>query len=384
MKIVYLASGNVSVYDSQVLSLLDFLVEQNHEVFLVQGYKDEKERYALQKKQDNHLHIPVIWYQNVPTYPFYEIIKIRRIYEALTSIPNFEDAIIHVRGSYVGFVMKKILQKYHLRNSLLVDIRGAFNSEYEYKISNQKGLRKLLLKIQKSYINKCWDYLFSPDNLKIGITSVSPLINDYLQKKYPSNNHKMYFHPNISGRQFVFDEQSRKDIRNKYQIGENDILAICATGGNSIWQKDYQVIQKLIASGAKVINLSKVESGIDGCVTTTVPFSDMPKMLSAADVAVLWRDDDFLNNAASPSKFSEFAAMGLYVIHNKSVKVASDYIGSSGAGQLVDCVDNINLPCTLDLRKNREKWCQNGLLFFGIDNLGASYLNVYRELRDLN
>lgn len=381
MKIIYISGGLVSVYDSQVLALLDYLSEQGNDVYLVQGYKNQEEKQILQSKHAGHNGINVVWYRSAPVYPFYDNKKIRGLYSMITSIPNYKDAVIHVRSEIEGTYVKKLAIRYKLDMPILIDLRGMVCEEFKYKLLFAKGFRKLTYKFQQWYMQNNTDFLFSPDNLRIGYTAVSPQINEYVRTNYPANNHPLFFHPNIAGKQFVFSKELRKQIREKYGIKESELLAICSTAGNSVWQKDFMVIQRLLDLGVKVINLSKKDPGIAGCITTTVPFSEMPAFLSAGDIAVLWRDNTFMNNSASPSKFSEFAAMGLYVIHNSSVGVATKYIEDSGAGMLVNEIEEIRLPddyCEIFL--NREKWVKEGLSRFGVDFLGDSYIHSYKSL----
>lgn len=382
MKIIYIANGDVSVYDSQVLSLLDFYVEQKHEVHLIQGYASSQEKEKLLNKiAAHHLEDYVVWFESAPVYPWFEKRKRERIYQALLSIPGYDKAVIHVRGSVESTLVKKIIKRNKLNIPFLADIRGLFESEFDYKIKRQKGLRKVMTMYQKKYIGKCWNYLFAADNLRWGVSSVSPLITDFINKVYGGNGHCFYFNPNIAGKSFVYDYNSRKEIREKYGLKEDDLVAVCSTGGNSLWQKDYLTIDKLLSMGVKVINLSKMDYGKTGCITTSVPFKEMYKILSAADVAVLWRDDTLMNNAASPSKFSEFAVMGLYVLHNDSVAVASSYIKKSGAGLIIKDLDELQqLPTLNSLTTNRKQWITEGREFFGVECVGKSYLGIYENL----
>ena len=382
MKIIYIANGDVSVYDSQVLSLLDYYVDQKHEVHLIQGYVNSLEKEKLLNKiAAHHLEDHVIWFKSAPVYPWFEKRKRESIYQALLSIPGYDKAVIHVRGSMGSMLVKKILIQNKLSVPFLSDIRGLFDGEFDYKIKRQKGLRKFMTIFQKYYIGKCWEYLFAEDNLRWGVSSVSPLITDYINKVYGENKHIFYFNPNIAGKSFIFDYNCRKEIREKYGLKEDDIVAVCSTGGNSFWQKDYLMIDKLLTMGVKVINLSKLDYGKTGCITTTVPFKEMYKILSAADVAVLWRDDTLMNNAASPSKFSEFAVMGLYVLHNDSVAVASNYIRKSGAGLIIKDLDELQQMPTLEfLNINRKQWISEGQKVFGVECVGKSYLRIYENL----
>lgn len=379
--VIYVCVGDVSVYESQVLELLNYLQSREIKVTLLQGYKSDEEKKKLEKKLSNHPPIPTVWMKSFSAYPFFKKKMVDSLYQGISSIEGYHEAMFHVRSEYVGYVMKHTFQEYGLNLPMLIDIRGIICEELKYKQKQLKGKRKLLSFIQSLYLKSCYKKLFSPDNMRIAISSVSSAINDYIGTNYPSCKYQKVVHSNIAGRQFVFDEGKRGEIRQRYGIADNEVLAVCSTGGNAVWQKDHLVVKRLVEMGIRVINLSKNEIGIDGCVTTTVPFTEMPAMLSAADVAVLWRDDTFMNNSASPSKFSEFAAMGLYVIHNKTVQVAVEHIQSTSAGCLVNNVEEINaLPSYEELQRQRQQWIDAGLSSFGVDGLGDSYIRKYDEI----
>ncbi|MBR5696123.1 MAG: hypothetical protein IKX43_07850 [Paludibacteraceae bacterium] len=379
--LIYVTISDVSVYESQVLALLDYLQTHDVKVTLLQGYKSEEDKQAVVKKMENHLPLKTVWVKAFPVYPFNKKKLVDSLYQGLITIDGYHEAVFHVRNEYVGNAMKCVFQQHGLNLPMLIDIRGVIYEELKYKQSQMSFLRKALFQIQCSYLKACYKNLFAKDNMRIAFTSVSPMINDYISENYSSCQYPKYIHPNIVGSQFVYDETKRQEIRQRYGIAENETLAVCSTGGNAVWQKDYLVVKRLVEMGVKVINLSKKTVDIEGCITTTVPFTEMPAVLSAADMAVLWRDDTFMNNSASPSKFSEFASMGLYVIHNKTVKVAVDHIQATGAGCLVDEVEEItSLPSCEELRYNRQRWCEAGLSAFGVESLGQSYMRTYDNL----
>lgn len=373
-QIIYVASGDVSVYESQVLELLSYYQERNVKVFLLQGYMNDNQRKSLESKLSKYS-IPVFWVKSYSVYPIFQRLAIEQFYNGLIKIPNYKESTIHVRSEYSGFLFKKLLSKYNLNIPLLIDIRGIVYEEIKYKMERSKGLRKCSFLIQRNYLSRCYQFLFAEDNMNICISSVSDKINEYIQSHYSNCRYKLYSHPNIAGKRFVYDEAKRASIRTKYGIAESEVLAICATGGNSLWQQDFRVIKHLLNLGIRVINLSRNDYGISDCITTTVPFSEMPDMLSAADIAVLWREDNFINQSASPSKFSEFASMGLYVIHNGTVQVATDYIQSSHNGCIVKNVGDVSASI-IDAVKNlnRIESVKSGKSAFGVESIGFSYL----------
>lgn len=384
MNLIYVASGDVSVYESQVVSLLDYYLKTGNTVTLVQGFKTEKEKKTLKEKtrllQNDRYNI--VWYRSEPCYlPFVEI-HTTHLRKAILSCSNLQNAVIHVRGEETGFYVKKILNQSKLNVPILIDIRGVVYEEVKYRINNLNFIKGFRFRCQKSYFSYIYNRLFQHDQTNIAISSVSPLINNYLETHFPQCRYRKFFHPNIAGVNFKYTEEGRIKIRKKYGIKNDAPLAICSTNGNGLWQKDYLVIRHLIEKGVKVLNLSKYDPHIPGCITTKASFAEMPEYLSAADFAVLWRDDTFMNNSASPSKFSEFAVMGLCVIHNKSVEVATKYILLSKAGFLVNQLSDIdNLTFNVnEIRRKRTEFIMNGRKQFSIEALGPSYIKIYENL----
>ena len=380
MKLIYISSGDVSVYESQVLELLAFLKEELDEVVLLQGYSNEEEKRVLLEKHSRHTQIKTIWFKSYPTYPFYENKRIKSIYEALKQVGGLENAILHVRSEYTGYILKRTVKKYRLDTPMLIDIRGVVYEELKYKIPLIKGKRKVLSLIQKWYFKKCYCRLFGKDETRIKLSSVSPLINEYIKKNYPKCNYEMLLHPNITGTLFEYSPEKRMQIRKQLGYSDKDIVAICSTAGNAVWQKDYLVVEHLSRMGIKIINLSKNKLNLDNVTTMTVKFTDMPAYLSAADIAVLWRDNTFMNNSASPSKFSEFAVMGLYVIHNNSVENAIRHIKECGSGILIHDIQEIKeLPSAEEFADKRSEWIKAGKERYSIDVLGRSYIASYKK-----
>lgn len=382
MRLIYISEGDVSVYESQVLALLAFLKKEVEEVVLIQGYTSEDEKRALLEKHSRHPRVKTIWFKNYPVYPFFEKKRMKSIYNALKQVDGLENYILHVRSEYVGYIIKRVVKMYELDIPMLIDIRGVVYEELKYKIPLIRGKRKLLSIIQKWHFKKCYNKLFCNDEMNIKLSSVSPLINEYIRENYPKCKYEMFVHPNIASTQFEYSTESRAKIRQELGINKNDIVALCSTAGNAIWQKDYLIVEHLSKMGIKVINLSKNKLNLENVTTMTVKFTDMPAYLSAADIAVLWRDNTFMNNSASPSKFSEFAAMGLYVIHNNSVTNAINHIKESGSGILVDNIDDIKtFPTAEEFSQKRQEWIVAGKKKFSIEVLGRSYIASYKKLK---
>lgn len=380
MKLIYICSGDVSVYESQVLELLQYyIVEKKMELVLLQGYTSTTSRRALERKIANYpaLEKCIIWHRSYPDYPFLEPLKLAVIRKALLTIPRLSEYTLHARSEMTGYLVQKVLRQLGLTNKLVVDFRAIVLEELRYKTEKNKtrGLRKFLSRLQIRYWQSFYHYFFAQRDSNLIISSVSSIINQYIQERYPSCVYRLTVHPNVAGRQFVYTERGRREVRQTLGIPLDAHVAICATGSNALWQKDEDTIETLVREGVYVINLSNHKIDIPGCITTKVPFAKMPAYLSAADMAVLWREESLINWSASPSKLSEFATMGLWIIHNNTVANAVDYIQKTGAGILVDRVEEIQTDSYTD---NREARIRSGQHTFSVEAIAESYISLYQ------
>ncbi len=389
MKIIYICSVNVSVLESQAYELLKYYKKSGIDVAYLQGWRNEEELNALKAKSApyNEYFEPV-WYRNYPCYGFFHSRTKKSICRALYSIDGFRDAVIHARDEHIGEMLMELKTEGKINNPVLSEFRGAGSIEMRYRINKMSFSRKVLSWLTLKYFERVEDGIFSrPDVRGCAVSSVSPTINDYFKERYPSTQMPTYWNPNVAGEIFQFSPEMRQEMRSKLGFKDEDVIVICSTGGGGRWQQDYLAIPYLIKAGFKVINLSKFEVDIPGVITMTVPFNEMPAMLSAADAAILWRERTMLNISASPSKFSEFAAMGLCVIHNKSVDVATNYIRQSDNGFLVDDMSEINEEILSEIRKKmliRSNVSEDGAKVFGIENVAKVYQSAYKLISSNN
>ncbi len=379
-KLIYIAGGDVSVLESQVLELLKFYHTQELPLALIMGHRNTKEKIEIEKKLSKYPFLDVIWFKSYPTYQIFESAISRNVFQAVRKVKDWKNSFLHVRSEYLGYIVKRMVISRRLSNRVLIDIRGIVYKEIEYKYTRSLGIRRFLLKIQSGYYKSLYNRLF--DNRidsQIMISSVSKPINEYIRENYPDCNYKLCVHPNIAGEIMKFSVSDRYKIRKEYGIKDNDLLAVCLSGGDSLWQQDKKNIDDLIKKGIRVISLSKKAFNNKKCISLFVPFQDVSKYLSAADIGILWRDRTFINYTASPSKLSEFAASGLFIINNGSVNIAEEYIEQSGAGLIIDNMCNLNSKQIEQVKQqDRLKNERSGKKMFGVDAIGNSYINLYR------
>lgn len=379
MKLVYINAGDSSVMEAQVLELLKYYHNQHgFQLTLLQGCKNTSECYAIEKKLSSFSFLKVVWFKTYPNYTLYKYLAQNALNKVLRQECT-SDFFIHTRGELYGSYAKIFLQKNKLPLNLLVDIRGV-------------RIDEVMIYMQKNAILKhnkisCYEraYYRLKSHIPAEITVVSDAAKRYFINKYGFEARLISVHPNIAGEQFLYSKSKRLEIRDKLHISPNTPIAICSSNGNAAWQKDKLLMEQLVEKGITVLNLSPVVVNLDGVISLKVSFKEMPDYLSAADYAVLWRDVNPVNETASPSKMSEFACMGLYVIHNGTVDIATEYISDTGAGVILKSnsqLDEINLPIITD--SLRQKWSEAGCLKFGIKEIANDYVNRYLNYESID
>jgi len=377
-KLIYVSTPYGSaVTQSQVYNLLEFYYKENyfHEVILIQIYSSKsnllKTKHILNKYHFKKVYIKGKFGLTLPFNPI--IWKIKKILDNIINDNNF---IIHVRTEMLGYHVIKALKSNSLPLNILVDIRGTTIEEIDYRVENGKE-NVLYLKYLK-YLYQKLPAFYSKNN--IALSAVSESLKSYLLKNGYNNYCKI--HHNIAAKNFTYDNTKRNIIRKKLNIEDNQVLILLSTGGNAIWQKDKTIINYFSnKDNYRILNLSKTSINQNGVINMFLPFEEMPDYLSAADVAIIWRDKHILNACASPSKFSEFATMGLYVVHNNSVNLISKYLKKNDAGKLVDSINNLTIEDSIVLNiTKRQQRAINGRTAFGIEMISKNYYSYYQKI----
>ena len=373
MKLIYIANKNVSVYNSQVVSLLNNFV-QNYkisEIVLIIGVQNKSERKLLTHIDER---IKIKYYQHYPQYPVIQNKTIASISRALSSMNNINEYVIHVRNDILAFyVYKSLLSIGAKTNKLIVDIRGAGLEQFmEYsnknifikklKISQREKVFKTLKKIQH-------------------ISVVSESLKSYVINKVGETNSKIHVNSCIANTNFYFSKTRKEKIRDILNINNDETLIVLSTGGNNAWQNTENSINILSKLNCKILNLSKVEVNKPNVINIFVPYEEMPKYLCAADLALIWREKSITNKVASPVKFSEYIACGLPVITNNSIDLVSDFLLKNNTGLIIDSIDSINDQLIQNLKKmSRIEISKIGKDVFGINTIANQYLRLYKQV----
>lgn len=377
-KLIYISSNYLGpVIEGQVYKLLDYYQDTGwfSDVVLLQQYIDKKNLLCVQEVLKNHS-FKYKFFKGNQNYPISSYFTKKSLKKILLSEVKDEIYIIHVRDILLCSITVDLLSSVNAPLNLLCEFRGSFIDETLYLDRGVYGWLKNRIKIP-FYLHHSYK-LFN--NKRIKFTAVSEKMREY-QIEAGVNPTDIYIHPNIVSNKFIFDLNVRNEVRNRLGIKDNQCVVVISSGDDGPWQNDRESIDFFTSKGFIVLNLSKTIIDKNNVINMYIPHDEMPSYLSAGDVAILWREHITLNEVSSPSKFSEFAVMGLYVIHNKSVDVASKFIADNNSGQLVDNIDEIQIDPEKVLNINdRIRRCKLGFKRFSVQNNSISYYNKYCDI----
>ena len=125
MTIIYISNCNTSVFNSQVIFLVNYLVQNYsfNKFYLMIGYASKKEKNTVPIDLI-HPSIEVIFFKRYPDYPFFNVLNIRRLKQAIKKL-RLEDSnktVIHVRTEILGYYLLKALPSFKVEN-ILIDVK---------------------------------------------------------------------------------------------------------------------------------------------------------------------------------------------------------------------------------------------------------------------
>lgn len=376
-RLIYVSSPySGAVVEGQVYELLEYYKQQGwfEDVLLLQSYTGEEDLHKGEVILKKFTFRKKFFWMN-PYYPFFYRRSVKSLKEVLKN-EVLDNTVFHVRAGIYGRYVRSALPVKYNHLLILVEFRGLMSNEITYT-QRMSVVERLKNSIKQRHIKHCNKIMQSDDRMIY--TAVSPKLREIEVKEEGFNINRISVHPNLAATYFKFNKEDRALIRGQLGIADGQILIVTSSGESGAWQKDLDIIDILLSKGYVVLNLSKKPINKPNVITRFVPHNEMPAYLSASDAALLWRDDVPLNNVACPSKYSEFAVMGLYVIHNKTVDIVTRFIDDYSCGTIVDNPEEISLKDGLFDDESRVKRCEVGREVFSIEEIAKSYFSLLQR-----
>ena len=276
--------------------------------------------------------------------PFINQLKITKnvihYYKRLHSQNEGSKIIIQFRRQIPIFI---IIIKLFSKIKIIYESRGSATAEYWYKRkrSYKNKIRFYLIKIRE-YIS-----LKISDN----VICVSNKQKEYYTKTYGSYLARKYIViPGAANKDiFFYSNQIRNDLREKYNIQDNVVYLYSGTLSleykwhipdvlfsviKEIYNYDNSSIFLFLTPDIDIaeyyFNLLNIP--YYNYIIKYIDIKNMNPYLNMADYAFLLREDEPINNQASPTKFAEYALTGLRIIISENVGDYTEYVKKENIG----------------------------------------------------
>jgi hypothetical protein len=291
--------------------------------------------------------------------------------------------IIHVR-SYVPMLFVLALKPF-VRSSIIFDMRGVLPEEFMMRGNSIK------YKVYSAVFKFFERYFLSVSDVVVTVSNAFKL---YLLKQYSFLSlSRVVCIPTYS----ISQDAGSDNIINcklKY-FNDRDIELFVYSGSMEVWQKfDYviEVFEEIARENANsrlIVFTSDVEAAEDKLAKNiktnmfkvdSLSYRDLLLSLPSCDYGFLFRDDNLVNQVASPIKFSDYLNANLSIIASDNIGDVSSYINDYGLGFVLKSPEDIHnlLPFRPSKHNNRYDEVRS---VFTLEYSAKKYFNLYMELQ---
>jgi glycosyltransferase involved in cell wall biosynthesis len=250
---------------------------------------------------------------------------------------------------------------------LIYDSRAAAAEETKYLYTGKVKSRRIIKKINRT----THDEIMMVRNADKVFCVSNVLIDFHIRMDTGISSNKFFLYPcSADSSVFHYSETGRNEIRSFYNLLAKRILIY--SGG---LEMPWHIPEKMFEAASLLIKLNpvyfiiilspdtaiaekyaqKYNLSSSDILIKSVPNNEVSKFLSAADIAILLRDDVPMNNVASPSKFAEYLMCGLPVLISENVGDFSKFVGENNIGHVVS--NELNQESIVSLNKHLlQKW----------------------------
>ncbi len=372
-----------SVFWSQVFEFLatlesrpDGIIER---IVLLAGVDSRVSRAEVRHLEDacreGGISLQTFAYHSI--YPFLFERTVRGVRTTLSRLDvDWKNTVLHIRDEMNALFLWRAGHR-DVRQTL-VDVRAANVEEVSIYGRAPTALKALKLRYKRAALQMLARYPH--------VSVVSERLRDYVYERASLEGETVQCGvvPSLAGRGFHFDPGARVSTRRELGLAEGDIAVVFSSGGTSAWQQNERIVAHFELLGVKIINLSKIEIDAPHVSNLFVDYSDVPRYLMAADIAVLWREDNIVNHVASPVKFAEYVCCGLPVVVSRSVCGAAAFIQNGHPGVVLDEFSSVS---TVSLRRlagerGRDALGKSARSHYGVENGVETYLGRYQSMID--
>ena len=304
--------------------------------------------------------------------------------ELMIILKDYEHKLVWAQNYLLGFL--GVLLKRKFTNTIFhFDIKGSVpHEEFNYSSSN------FLVRIVKFFTLS----LIGKINLHYS-DSVS-VVSDRFKKMIDKNNKmKIYVYPSVfDNNTFYYDHQLRIEYRNRLNITKNQKL-ILYSGNLQEWQlpdsifklfKNIELLDiddnyKLIYLGFQKNKAKELKNKYDikNLIIDSATGKDLTGIYNAADIGIICRKNDRVNNVASPTKIPEYLITKNSLIMTKGIGDFDKFLDKTNYTLIFENPDdcaNVSIERINNLGKPTEK----DLDFIRMKFSGKDNIKMYKEI----
>jgi hypothetical protein len=336
MKLVYLTFNDhpSGIYKSQVVDTCAFLREElDHEVQLIAFISLRK--YNVVKRAIREMDITAKVY---PMFPGIHRWRNNKWLLRLSGIRNADKVI--ARGMFATHLA-------HLagieNQRLIFDARGAYAAEFsEYRVGGDMWDTREIESLEQSALQISGKQL-----------AVSDALRSYWKRKYSFDGSNSDVIPCTLSDDVNIELPDEQELLNYHaQLGVQPDECLIAFSGTASgwhsfqmmdalltkWMRENPKIKLLLLTSSSTDQLHMCSEFPERVIVKWVKHQQVQQLLHAADYGWLVREASDTNRVASPVKFAEYLAAGLYVIISPELGDYSELVHREGCGMISDKV----------------------------------------------
>lgn len=300
---------------------------------------------------------------------------------------------IHARSyvaSLIGIILKRLFKV-----RFIFDMRGFWADErVEGRIWKTKGVIYSITKFLEKR------YFLSSDEVVV-LTEKAKDIIGTLDYEVKSNINVIPCMVDIE--RFRFNTEDRHYIRAKYGLDskfvflysgsleywymKNEMLEFFKTAENFIQGSHFLILSTMDKRFIEPLIISKGIGKDRFTILERIPYSEMPKFISASDTGIFFITPVFSKRASSPTKFAEYMSCGLPVITNSQIGDLDKLISGYRVGTTVNAFSEEEYKnkirahiSLLDEKNIKERCIRLAKEVFDLGSGVEAYARIYARL----
>jgi glycosyltransferase involved in cell wall biosynthesis len=357
----YLSDGMYSVFESQVLTPLQFVTKAGFGVTIINIDKNIGSNEYCQKvqKYKENTGIDIISFPRIHGGGIFEQFLLKKYIKSISNLiifkqnSNQEPVIIHCRGqicSYIALKVKQRLKNYQIK--VISDFRGVNIEEYKLFYTQRGKIYKSLMPFLLKRLDMIEKFVIQNTD---HIMCVSYKLKEYILSRATPRSSITVIPTCLDIERFCFDPFCR--IANRRKLGIEGRFVVVYNGGMNFWQMPEKMVQTFIhikqqINSAFFLVLTTEKAFIDSYLkkygvsnsdflVTSCNYKEIKDYLCCGDLGLILRERNLINQVASPTKFAELLACYVPVLISRGVGDTETIIRQYHLGLFYEEMDDL-------------------------------------------